>query len=99
MRSRFEAFRVGDAEWLLASWHPSTRPATLDLADNPKWRGLQIVDVVDGSENDDSGVVEFRATYAVGRGDVRVLHERSRFAREGGRWYYVDGETRIESGR
>lgn len=35
MRSRFEAFRDGRAEWLLASWHSSTRPATIDLSDNP----------------------------------------------------------------
>jgi uncharacterized protein YchJ len=27
MRSRFAAVRDADAEWLLASWHPSTRPA------------------------------------------------------------------------
>ena len=93
MRSRFAAFRDGDVDWLLASWHPSTRPATLDLADNPTWRGLQIVDTVDGTEHDVEGVVEFRATYVVGPGDVRVLHERSRFVRENGRWYYVDGDV------
>jgi uncharacterized protein YchJ len=44
MRSRFAAVRDADAEWLLASWHPSTRPASLDLTDNPTWRGLQIID-------------------------------------------------------
>lgn len=93
MRSRFEAFRDADAEWLLACWHPSTRPRTLDLSDNPRWRGLQILDVVDGTADDTAGVVEFRATYLAGPGDVRVLHERSRFVRERGRWYYVDGEV------
>lgn len=91
MRSRFAAFRDGDAAWLLASWHPSTRPAALDLSDNPRWRGLQIVDVVDGGPDDPSGVVEFRATY-VADGVLGVLHERSRFVREGGRWFYVDGD-------
>ncbi len=93
MRSRFEAFRDADSEWLLASWHPSTRPDSIDLADNPTWRGLQIVDVVDGASTDPTGVVEFRATYVAGPGDVRVLHERSRFVRDGGRWYYVDAEA------
>ncbi|WP_304047765.1 YchJ family protein, partial [Jatrophihabitans endophyticus] len=92
MRSRFEAFRDGDADWLLASWHPSTRPAGVDLTSNPTWRGLQIVDVLDGAESDSTGVVEFRATYVVAPGDVRVLHERSRFVREDGRWFYVDAE-------
>ncbi len=93
MRSRFEAFRDADGEWLLASWHRSTRPAEIDLRGNPRWRGLQIVDVVDGQANDATGIVEFRATYVVAPGDVRVLHERSRFVREGGRWYYVDGDV------
>lgn len=93
MRSRFEAFKAGDADWLLASWHSSTRPKTLDLSDNPRWRGLQIVDTVAGGPDDDEGIVEFRATYLV-PGGVEVLHERSRFLREAGRWYYVDAVDR-----
>ena len=90
MRSRFEAFRDGDVVWLLASWHPSTRPSSLDLSDNPTWRGLQIVDTVAGGPDDDTGIVEFRATYLIPGGGVDVQHERSRFVREGGRWYYLD---------
>jgi SEC-C motif-containing protein len=94
MRSRFEAFRDADVDWLLACWHPSTRPAVIDLASNPKWRGLQIVDVVDGKADDVTGIVEFRATYLTAPGGgVLVLHERSRFVQEGGRWYYLDAET------
>lgn len=91
MRSRFEAFRAGDAGWLLASWHPSTRPALLDLSDNPRWRGLQILDREDGGSEDASGIIEFRATYLLVGGGVGILHERSRFVREEGRWYYLDG--------
>jgi len=97
MRSRFEAFRDADDEWLLASWHPSTRPTVIDLGDNPRWRGLQILDVVGGSADDLTGVVEFRATYVAGPGEVRMLHERSRFVRECGRWYYLEAESQIES--
>jgi SEC-C motif-containing protein len=97
MRSRFEAFRDTDADWLLASWHSSTRPATIDLESNPKWRGLQIVDVVGGSVDDLTGLVEFRATYVVDAGDVHVRHERSRFIREQGRWYYVDGDEQTRT--
>lgn len=93
MRSRFEAFRAGDREWLLATWHPSTRPATLELDDRVHWRGLQIVDVVDGGPGDETGVVEFRATYMVD-GERGIQHERSRFVREGGRWLYLDGDVR-----
>lgn len=88
MRSRFAAFRDGDVEWLLRSWHPSTRPAHLDLADNPTWRALQIVDTVEGGPGDATGVVEFRASY-VADGEAGVMQERSRFVREDGRWYYV----------
>ena len=56
---------------------------------NPRWRGLQIVDTVAGTEADDTGIVEFRATYLHQR-ELQVLHERSRFVREEGRWYYLD---------
>lgn len=94
MRSRFQAFRDGDAGWLLHTWHPRTRPARLDLADNPWWRGLQIVDTSGGGPRDAAGIVEFRATYLREGGGVGVLHERSRFVRERGRWFYVDGDVR-----
>lgn len=99
MRSRFEAYKRADTEWLLHTWHPSTRPEELDLSENLTWRGLQIVDTVDGGENDDAGIVEFRATYVsdgAGSGDsgVGIQHERSRFVREDGRWFYVDGDVR-----
>jgi SEC-C motif-containing protein len=92
MRSRFAAFKRGDAEWLLRTWHPSTRPPALDLTDNPVWRGLQIVDTARGGAADPAGIVEFRATYLRDNGGIDVLHERSRFVREDGRWYYVDGD-------
>ncbi len=93
MRSRFDACRAADVEWLLATWHPSTRPPTIDLDNNPQWRGLQIVEVVDGAVDDATGVVEFRATYVAGPGDVRVHHERSRFVRGDGRRYYLAEEA------
>lgn len=92
MRSRFDAYKAGDAEWVLRTWHPSTRPAEIDLSDQPVWRGLQIVDVA--SDGPDAGIVEFRATYLDGGAGIGVLHERSRFVREHGRWFYVDGEIR-----
>nr|WP_255668881.1 YchJ family metal-binding protein [Aeromicrobium duanguangcaii] len=93
MRSRFEAFKRGDRDWLLQTWHPTTRPDDLDLSDNPRWRGLQILDTEAGGAADDTGVVEFRATY-VADGELGILQERSRFVREDGRWLYVDGDVR-----
>lgn len=93
MRSRFAAFKRADREWLLRTWHRSTRPDDLDLADNPRWRGLQILDTIDGGPDDTEGVVEFRASY-IADGELGILQERSRFVREDGRWYYVDGDVR-----
>lgn len=93
MRSRFDAFKRADPDWLLATWHPSTRPAGLDLADNPRWRGLQILETEAGGPDDTEGVVEFRASY-IADGELGILQERSRFVREDGRWYYVDGDVR-----
>lgn len=93
MRSRFSAFALGLAEYLLASWHPSTRPASLELDDGTVWRRLQIVDTVAGGPDDAQGVVEFRASYRDADG-AGVLHERSRFTRVDGRWAYVDGDVR-----
>jgi SEC-C motif-containing protein len=84
MRSRFSAFALGLAPYLLATWHPSTRPANLDLDDGIVWRRLQIVDV-------SPDVVEFRASFR-GPDGAGLLHERSRFALEGGRWLYVGGD-------
>lgn len=92
MRSRFSAFREANVEWLRSTWHESTRPDDLDLAENPRWRGLQIIETVDGRSEDLTGIVEFRATYVRHDGSIGVLQERSRFVNDDGRWYYVDGD-------
>lgn len=91
MRSRYSANVLGSAPYLLASWHPSTRPARIDLDDDVHWRRLHIVDIVRGGERDEEGVVEFRASYRASGGSG-LVHERSRFVREDGRWLYLDGE-------
>ena len=91
MRSRYYAFIHRNAEYLLESWHPSSRPTTLDFEqDTTQWQKLQILDCVDGDVNDTRGIVEFKAYYVDG-GRRHCLHERSSFIREAGRWYYVDG--------
>ena len=91
MRSRYTAFARGDEAWLRASWHPSTRPASLalDEAPAPKWIGLAIRQR--RATGPDQAIVEFVARYRVG-GRAHRLHETSRFVREDGRWYYVDGD-------
>ena len=91
MRSRFTAFALGLPEYLLESWHPDTRPATLELDHGTRWRRLQLVDTVAGGPDDVTGIVEFRASYRSPDG-AGVLHERSRFSRVDGSWRYVDGD-------
>jgi SEC-C motif-containing protein len=90
MRSRFSAFAVGDGSYLLATWHPRTRPASLDLDPDLEWRRLEIAAVTAGGAHDDTGTVEFVAHYweATGRrrGEQR---ENSAFVREDGQWFYV----------
>lgn len=93
MRSRFSAFALGDVAYLLRSWAAATRPRSLELDDGTTWRRLQIVDAVDGGAADAEGQVEFRASFRDADG-AGLLHERSRFAREAGRWVYVDGDVR-----
>lgn len=90
MRSRFSAFALGDAAYLRRSWHASTRPRRLELDPTVRWLRLEIVDTVAGGPFDHVGIVEFRAYHrsAAGR---EVLHERSRFVRKQGQWFYVDG--------
>jgi SEC-C motif-containing protein len=89
MRSRYSAFVLERADYLLATWHPSTRPASLDFDEATKWLGLEVREHKDTGA--DTAEVEFVARYRVQGRAVR-LHERSRFVREDGRWFYVDGD-------
>ena len=89
MRSRYTAFVRENAEYLQATWHLSERPAELDFDPDCKWLGLDVKQFQ--STGADAAQVEFVARYRVAGRAVR-LHERSRFVREDGRWYYVDGE-------
>ena len=90
MRSRYSAFALGLDDYLWRTWHPRTRPEAVAL-DDTEWTGLEVLDVVDGRERDQAGIVEFIAHYRHGRRPGR-MRERSRFERRGSRWMYVDGE-------
>jgi SEC-C motif domain protein len=93
MRSRYTAFARGDVDHLLRTWHPSTRPTALTLDPAIRWTQLEVLDRVGGGLFDSDGVVEFRAHHREGPRSG-VLHERSRFIREAGRWFYRDGTAR-----
>ncbi|KRC09949.1 hypothetical protein ASE11_21555 [Hydrogenophaga sp. Root209] len=89
MRSRYTAFVRGDAAHLRATWHASTRPTSLEVDADVKWLGLEVKQhkPIDSAHAE----VEFVARSRVqGRG--QRLHERSRFVREDGQWFYLDGD-------
>ena len=92
MRSRYTAYTLLREDYLLATWHPSTRPSALALAqdETTKWIALE----VKRHEQPDAehAIVEFVARYKV-NGRAHRLHEVSRFARENGKWFYVDAEV------
>jgi SEC-C motif domain protein len=91
MRSRYSAFVFEKADYLLGTWHASKRPATLDFEPNAKWLGLQVQNhtVIDATHAE----VTFVARQRDRSGRAIRLHERSRFIRENGSWYYVDGDS------
>jgi SEC-C motif-containing protein len=89
MRSRYSAFAHGDADYLFRTWHPRTRPDDVTIDPRITWTGLEVIDSVAGGPDDDRGEVEFKAFFeSAGRADS--LHERSRFERRAGRWFYLD---------
>lgn len=90
MRSRYSAFVLLDERYLLHTWHPAEAPKKLDLDPGMQWRRLDIVATDRGGPLDVEGTVEFKAYFRHGS-DRGVLHEVSRFVRENGRWFYLDG--------
>ncbi len=88
MRSRYCAFVLRDSAYLLRTWHPSTRPRSLELDPRVRWVGLRIVGRTGGSMVEPTGTVEFSATYRVG-GKLGRQDENSRFVREDSQWFYL----------
>ena len=96
MRARYTAFTTADVAFLTRSLHPAHRQdhdeaATRRWAEKSEWLGLEIVDTSGGEASDDEGEVEFIATFK-DRETIRRHHERSQFKKEGGVWYFVEGD-------
>ncbi len=91
MRSRYSGFVECNDSYLLASWHPDTRPSRVRFDPDQRWLGLKIRAIEAGTETDSAGIVEFEARFKV-HGKGHRLHEISRFERIDGRWYYLDGQ-------
>ena len=90
MRSRYTAYALGLEDYLLKTWHPDTRPQSLNLAEDAtiKWLGLQVKRAETRSE--DTATVEFVARYKIS-GKAERMHEISQFQRIGNDWYYLSG--------
>jgi SEC-C motif domain protein len=90
MRSRYTAFVAERADYLLATWHTSQRPASIEFDPGAKWLGLEVRS--HRQIDDTHAEVEFVARQKTPGSPAVRLHERSRFVLELGRWYYVDGD-------
>ncbi len=96
MRSRYTAYALHVEDHLFRTWHPRTRPASVEQDLSLRWLGLEVVASDGGGPDDAEGTVRFRAQWIAGEGADRqrgVLDEHSRFVRRGGRWVYVDEVT------
>jgi SEC-C motif-containing protein len=91
MRARYTAFTQSNSSYLLASWHPHTRPAEITFDPTQRWLGLKILACEQGTQQEATGVVEFIARYKI-NGRAHRLHEVSRFGRVAGHWVYIDGD-------
>ena len=92
MRSRYSAYVLGLDDYLRETWHPRTRPAGALVADpGVRWLGLEVRRHT--ALGDGEALVEFVAR-SKRAGRATRLHETSRFVREAGRWFYLDGELR-----
>ncbi|MCS3408490.1 YchJ family protein [Serratia sp. AKBS12] len=96
MRSRFSAYVKQHVDYLIASWHPDChadewRNAIVDSFQDTQWLDLTVIEEKAGNAPDE-GFVEFIARFVdSASGDVKAMHERSRFLRLDQRWYYIDG--------
>jgi SEC-C motif-containing protein len=89
MRSRFTAFARGDRDYLLRTWHPSTRPTRLELDDDQVWTRLEVLGSTGGGMLHTEGTVDFVAHYRTGR-TAGKMEQHSRFTRVDGLWFYLD---------
>lgn len=93
MRSRFCAYYLNNADYLLATIWPRQHDALdktgiLKRADTTEWTRLDVIRTEAGQTGDHKGTVEFKAWYRQGDREV-AHHETSDFIRENDRWYFI----------
>ncbi|MEK6509662.1 YchJ family protein [Myroides sp. C4067] len=89
MRSRYTAYALANAIYIINTTHPKTRhfhskKAILQWAKENTWQRLEIL------VSEESRVV-FKAYYKDAEGNVCEHYEDSLFEMLGGKWYYVSG--------
>ncbi|MBX2989227.1 MAG: YchJ family protein [Bdellovibrionaceae bacterium] len=95
MRSRYSAYALKKIDYIFETTDPQTRSG-IDRAANEAWaREAEFLglEVIASRDEGNKGFVEFKATYRTG-GETRVHHEKSRFRRQQGRWYFRDGTAK-----
>lgn len=95
MKSRYAAFCQGNIEYLIATLHPNKRTERdrqelTKTINNITWLNLTIIETNQGHKNDKVGFVEFVAAFKTT--EIRQLHERSKFIKANGKWFYVEGD-------
>ena len=97
MRARYTAHCLGKYQFLTDTTHPEFREDA--SADEIKewssmmtWEGLDIIETVEGGENDSTGEVKFCAHYSV-QNVPQELREDAFFRKEGDEWFYVEGNV------
>ena len=103
MRSRYSAYVKGTIDYIFETHDPASREeldreASEQWSRESEWLGLEILGTRRGGPDDDEGDVEFIAR-GKSRGKEFAHHERSRFRRVEGRWYYVDDKGKGEPQR
>jgi SEC-C motif-containing protein len=96
MRSRYSAYVKNNKDYLLETWHTSTRPDVkefeLDSNSEFRWLELEVIKTEAGTERDTEGLVHFQATYRF-QGKTGKMQEASKFVKEDGKWFYIDGSV------
>ncbi|MFT4780536.1 MAG: SEC-C motif-containing protein [Pseudohongiellaceae bacterium] len=93
MRSRYSAFVLANVDYLMQTHHCVTRPikdkkATVKWAESVEWIKLEVLETINGLENDKEGTVTFNA-YFYENGNIEVIHEKSAFVKENNQWFYL----------
>ena len=90
MKSRYSAYALGKAKYIMKTNYNNTD--TIESIDefsrNTLFKKLEIFEFIDG---DDEAFVTFKANLLTNNSESSFT-EKSRFIKENGIWFYVDGE-------